>query len=418
MKYRFRPIKTDLPSRIKKGDRFRLMGKDKLKKLSRLPVPIEQIDLENGEIKAKRRKIHELSGKLKAFFANLGRRILRLIDKAVDLINRLLSSLLALIPDVKRKNKTIDALPVLVGASVASVLVVAVSAGYIMLSLFSFYQKSYETVTVPDFIGRSPSETVIDGEKFNLIIDYAQNDDVENGKVIAQYPSAGVTRRIYSDGRNCDIVLTVSKRETLSVPSGLIGRSLRDASLDILNEQLNYKVAWEHSSAVAKGRVIRIYPLEGVSVEKGDTVTLTVSAGKKTQTVIVPDLRGLNETEATNRLYALQLAVGEIKYTASDEKAGTVVFQSVSPNTSLPIGSKISLTVSVGNDANLKKIPNLYGLTLSQAKAALRDVGLTVGNINYVSSAAKSGLVLSQYPKAGTAITSDINSVDLDISTQ
>lgn len=63
------------------------------------------------------------------------------------------------------------------------------------------------------------------------------------------------------------------------VPNGLVGRTEADAAGTLQGAGLVARVVSERSATVPSGRVIRIEPGEGSSVETGSTVTLVVSTG-------------------------------------------------------------------------------------------------------------------------------------------
>ena len=110
------------------------------------------------------------------------------------------------------------------------------------------------------------------------------------------------------------------------------------------------------------------------------------------------------------------LSVGEVTYVRSSKKAGTVISQSPSPYLSVTKGDAVSLTVSAGEAFYTPTVPDLYGMSVEEAKDALLGVGLTVSSVYSVSSAAKNKTVIFQSPIAGTPITSSITSVELHIS--
>ena len=84
--------------------------------------------------------------------------------------------------------------------------------------------------------------------------------------------------------------------------------------------------------------------------------------------------------------------------------------------TSAELGTAVSFTVSAGYQFNERKVPDLYGLTLSEATQKLAECGLIPGNVYAVASSEPSGTVVAQSPKAGTAITSAVTTVEIYIS--
>ena len=425
MKYRFRRSdKNPSPRIIKKGTTFRLAGKNTLKPTPPLPEPIESIRLTDGEPSSKKRLgegyvklIKELTATVSAFFAQIGkelsaarRRLWRFIKAQRTRLTAFLAKRRA-----SRKKKKIDSLPLLFGAATSSLLVCVITASYIIISLFAPYARNYSAVTIPALQGKRLEDIDLEGGSFNLIIQYENNPDVENGRVISQSPAAGVTRKIYERGGFCDIRVTVSRQLLPTVPDGIVGATLRDASLALLNRGVAYTVE-EKFSDIKKGTVLSVYPTEGESLRQGGSVTLTVSAGRQSSNTNVPSLLGLSESEAIFRIKTSGLTLGEVTYVRSDKAAGTVINQSPSAHLSVKTGEKISFTVSAGEDFSAPTVPDLYGLSAEEARKKLLSVGLTVSSVYSVSSAAKSGTVIYQSPIAGTPITSAVTSVELHIS--
>ena len=417
MKYRFRRgSRKGLPQSIKKKE-LRLKGRNTPRKKSPLPEPIEAIRLETDKrrVPILRPLLLRFLKLIKGAFKQLLSELRGAARKGGRLIERLslkgyISKKLA-----ERKAKKINSLPILFGAVISSFLVCTVTALYIALTLFLPYSKEYRTVNIPNLTGLPLEEIDLEGEPFNLIITYENNPDIEDGRVISQTPSAGITRKIYEKGGYCSISVKVSRRVSHSVPRELVGKTLRDASLSLLSEGISFTVKETHSS-VGKGNVIDCLPAEGQPLAAGQSVTLTVSAGVKELYTTVPSLVGLTESEAYFRIKSSSLKLGEVTYVRSDRSAGTVIFQDPSPYTTEKQGQSVSVTVSAGAEFSVPVVPDLYGMTVEEAREALYGVGLTVSSSYSVSSGAGAKTVISQSPIAGTPITSSINSVELHIS--
>lgn len=423
MKYRFRRIKKkSLPERAYRPS-LRLAGRKTLRAASRLPEPIEAIKMEIKPHKASGvwrsvshavlwlyKKIYSVICEIIHELSVAARRIFALCRRGAFTVCREIKK-----KQLKKKKKRIDSLPILLGGAVSSLLVCLLTAAILLATFFMPYSGAYDSVVIPSLQGKSLDNLELDGSRFDLVVEYENNPDVEDGRVISQTPAAGVTRRLYGKASYCTIHLTVSKHTAARVPEELVGNSLRDATLSLRNSALSFTVS-EKESDSPKGTVISCYPAEGESIAEGGRVTLTVSAGKTEKALSVPSLSGLSESEAIFRIKAAGLAVGEVRYLRSDKKVGVVLSQSPSPYTTVEKGTKISFTVSAGAEFFLPTVPDLYGMSIEEATEALRGVGLALSRVNTTSSAAKSGTVIAQTPAAGTPITSSINSVELHIS--
>ena len=124
-------------------------------------------------------------------------------------------------------------------------------------------------------------------------------------------------------------------------------------------------------------------------------VLLTVAA-------VVPDVRGITESEAVAALEAAGLRGGEIAYVIYDRvSSGIVIGQVPAPAQRLATGAEVTLTVS-----QYRVVPELLGLTESAARAALEEAGLSVGEVNTVPSiSAPLYQVLEQEPATGQLLS-------------
>ena len=245
-----------------------------------------------------------------------------------------------------QERKPISSLPVAIGALCGCSAVAIFALGVMTMTLLAPYAVRYETVTVPDLEGKALSELSGSLEKINLTVVYESNPDVADGRVISQSVPAGATRRVSSQSGYFDLRVTVCNREPVTVPSDIVGESLRDGELKLKNNSLSYTVSEEYSSTVPKGKIISIYPKEGETVDSKTEVKLTVSLGKKETSLIVPDLSGLDESEAIRRIQLSGFTVGSIVYTPSEKPLGTVISQGLRPHSYAPKGSVISLRVA------------------------------------------------------------------------
>jgi beta-lactam-binding protein with PASTA domain len=116
---------------------------------------------------------------------------------------------------------------------------------------------------------------------------------------------------------------------------------------------------------------------------------------------IVPAVFGLSQTAAETAILNAGLAVTLLSQYDAIAPVGTVIGLSPNQCTSLPIGSAVTLTVSLGPD--YITIPNLVGTSETAASSAITSLGLTVGTISpAMSSTVPEFDVISQNPAAGT----------------
>ena len=129
------------------------------------------------------------------------------------------------------------------------------------------------------------------------------------------------------------------------------------------------------SDTVLDGNVISTDPTAGTSVGNKTTVTVYVSTGKKL--VLMPDLTGMTEKDATAALTAAGLTLGTItQQNSADIAANLVISADQLPNSQIPAGTIVNVVTSNG----LVLVPDVRNLDINAATSALTaaDVGLKV----------------------------------------
>ena len=157
---------------------------------------------------------------------------------------------------------------------------------------------------------------------------------------------------------------------------------------------------------VPKGQIIGHDPASGELLETGQAVNVIVSAGKD-QTG-VPNLVGLISIEAAKlELEKASLVLGRVTPVESDKPSGTVLEQDLAANTLVEIGTLVSISASNGK----APVPNVVGLSVTDASNALLNAGFLVQVLTQENAAVAPGTVLAQTPAAneltleGTTVT-------------
>jgi eukaryotic-like serine/threonine-protein kinase len=150
---------------------------------------------------------------------------------------------------------------------------------------------------------------------------------------------------------------------------------------------------------VNAGLVIDTKPPAGANVKEGSTVVLNVSAGPPP--VDVPDLAGVPQQTATDRLNAAGLALGNVA-TRYDEQVQEGVVLDWAPKGQVPKHSAIALTVSGGPKP--RTVPGVAGKTYDQAAAALQAIGLVAVRADAFSDTVPKDQVSGTTPAAGASV--------------
>lgn len=122
--------------------------------------------------------------------------------------------------------------------------------------------------------------------------------------------------------------------------------------------------------------------------------------------VTVPNLQGQTEQEARKSLNTVGLKVGKIKLDISETvEKGKVISQTPTANSHVEPGSTVDLVISSGKTSgNLVTVPNLTGLTASEAEQQLAALGLVGSSKEEYSDSIEAGKVSAQDPVVNSQI--------------
>jgi beta-lactam-binding protein with PASTA domain/predicted Ser/Thr protein kinase len=173
-----------------------------------------------------------------------------------------------------------------------------------------------------------------------VTIDREFSNKVKEGLATRTVPPEGV-----SVTKGTRVRLLVSRGpELVSVPD-VTGLSRESAEARLRDEKLAVAVE-EQESDEPEGDVISQTPAGGTEVQRGDTVTITVSTGQPQ--VAVPDVVGLGETRATARINSAGLTPVREERTVTDpSEDGRVVEQRPAAGTELDKGAEVVIVVGV-----------------------------------------------------------------------
>jgi len=187
---------------------------------------------------------------------------------------------------------------------------------------------------------------------------------------------------------------------SFAVPS-VVGLNVDEAQSKLSSAGFNSTVKPATSDSVPVNVVISQEPPEGTQLQKGRSVTLTVSTGRGNATV--PDLIGKTKNDAIKALEDAGLALGAVTERASTEaERGKVTRQSIPSGTSVERGQKVNVVIGKGPDTAV--VPNVFGETEAQARSDLTAAGFGVSVVHSSagSCAFQPGRVCGQSPDSGT----------------
>ncbi len=184
---------------------------------------------------------------------------------------------------------------------------------------------------------------------------------------------------------------------------------------------LEYQVDSVYQVDAQPGLVIEQDPEAKALVKGGRTIYLTIITQVAPE-VAFPDIIEKNLVEATAILknHALKIrdtvyindiardVVLDVQFAGQPLKAGRMVSK----------GSGITLVLGNGRGANEVEVPNVLGLTLSEAKFAIQGLGLNLGSISGEIMDTLSARIIAQSPDTSARIISIGTPINLTLSNE
>lgn len=221
---------------------------------------------------------------------------------------------------------------------------------------FMSYGKFWSTaeVVVPDVTGKQMTlaRQILEDKKLRVNVAETYNADVPAGQVVSQTPEGGTKVK-----EERLVTIYVSKGgEDVEMPD-LTGMSKADAETQLKKMGLKLGSVYEKYSDEEAGTVIKQDPRAGSKISRGQSVDITVSKGKQTKKVSVPDVTGGNLAAAKSVLQSHGLKVGSVTYESSRQAPGTVIRQSPASG-EVEEGTSISLVVAQEAKTQVQKQDN------------------------------------------------------------
>ncbi|MBP3887267.1 MAG: Stk1 family PASTA domain-containing Ser/Thr kinase [Cellulosilyticum sp.] len=206
---------------------------------------------------------------------------------------------------------------------------------------------------------------------------------------------------------------SLTKGKSYSVPN-VIEKTLVEAERLIKKNNLKVKVVEIESDIAEDGTVIEQNPVAGTAVKKNSVVEIHVAVGdgeeeevETPKEVSVPALTNMTINEVTTALGQLELKVGETTYEYSDTvEAGQVIRQNPGYRAKVEEGTSIDLVISRGPEEDRGvEVPNLYGLTIEEARSRLGGMNLSLGRqTEEFSDDQPAGVVIRQDVSSGAMV--------------
>jgi serine/threonine-protein kinase len=240
----------------------------------------------------------------------------------------------------KERNRTRTYVIVLV------VLLVILAIVGVLLARQLGYLGGASSFNLPNVVGKTQAQatTTLKGDGLTVSSTNQATTQYAPGTVLKTDPSAGA---LVKSGNN--VTLTVASAlpvAKVTVPAGITNTDVNTAEGILTQAGLQFTVKNTPNNA-QQGLVLSADPSSGTSVNKGSTVTLTVSSGPNS--VTVPSVAGLSQIAAGNLIGNRGLSVtGTTTQSSSQYQAGVVIGSDPGAGTSVPPNSGVTLIVSSG----------------------------------------------------------------------
>lgn len=243
-------------------------------------------------------------------------------------------------------------LPIILAITLAF-LIIAVTAGAVLVNRLFLSGESGDTITVDDFAGRMFTDELQSyfdaSDIYHLKLDQVYDASAPAGYIISQDPEAGSSRKIDPGKKKCEITLKVSKGPRTMTMIDVAALDYREARVKLRQMGLVVKTESIESDLYEVGYVISTSPAYGEVLEAGDTVTIYISSGSSGEKITVPNFVGKTESATLAQVVDAGLLIGEVTYEESDKyEAGLVIKQSISAGSEAYRNSVIDFVVSLG----------------------------------------------------------------------
>lgn len=214
-----------------------------------------------------------------------------------------------------------------------------------------------EEITMISVLGMTEDEAKTALNKMGLGISVTgttASNEYEEGQIVSQSVNKGDAVK-----KNTTIEVTVCSGPGEFEAPNVVGLDEDRAKERIEDAGLVAKRDYSYSDTVPEGEVVSQTPEGGTSVKEGDTITYYVSRGA--ETVRVPDVINLTESEARQQLEAAGFVVNGTSSEYHDTiPEGYVIRQSVNGGEYKSPGTAITLIISMGRQTVYYSYNNTY----------------------------------------------------------
>lgn len=156
-----------------------------------------------------------------------------------------------------------------------------------------------------------------------------------------------------------------------------------EAKLKAISPNFEIKYNTEsYSDDIEKGKVMEQFPSKDSKIEANSQIILTISAGP--EEFQLDNYVGMTFDQANAKMTELKLSVTKNETYSETVEAGKIISTIPEAGSVVTKGTEVVVVVSKGSE--LVSVPNLINISEEDAKEAITNAGLTVGEITRSSS--------------------------------
>ena len=262
--------------------------------------------------------------------------------------------------EINTQRGTLSLFKVVLFIGIVSVVVLVIFAVFVFPAINEWLNPDDEQIQIPNFVGRRFDDIQLSDDYFELYVfdaTFEPNNNVAEGFIISQDPSANRTRTHPLPGERIRVTLIVSSGDEPAVEMpDLLGLHYVEARNRLINLQLDLQIETEPvESEQPRGNVIETLPRPRDELARGNQIVIRFSMGPEDRTVIIPDMVGHTEAAVSAAFAELDLIMDISRFETADP-AGTVTFINRVGERVLP-GTRVAVHISSGPPATPEPEP-------------------------------------------------------------
>lgn len=192
--------------------------------------------------------------------------------------------------------------------------------------------------------------------------------------------------------------------DTIKCPD-FVGMSIDEVKTDDKYKDFEFVIEKSNNSDYKEGEIFKQSPEPDTNIKSKSKITLYVSSGG--EKIKIPDCEKLEYSEAKEALEEYGFVVKKVTKNDEEVAKDCVIKSYPAAGEVANAGDEITLYVSLGPEQIDVTVPDVIGMYEDDAKQTIIDRGLKIGDKVYVYDDTAYGVVVSQYPRAGSQAVMD-----------